>query len=63
MKSDIKCTFCHIPHMIIQAMQCNVIQTVSHMFMATSAQAIKLIFPFLSFYEWVFMYMYLKKNK
>lgn len=48
--------------MIIQAMQCNVIQTVSHTFMATLAQAIKLICQFLSFYEWVFMYMYLKKK-
>lgn len=53
---------CHIPHMTIQAMQCNVIQAVIHMFMATLAQAIKLIFQFVSFYEWVFMYMYLKNN-
>lgn len=53
----------HIPHMPIQAMQCNVYPTASYpMYMKILAQTIKLVIQFVCFYEWVFMYMYLRIN-
>lgn len=53
----------HISHMTIQAMQCNV-TPYSHLPTCTCvlAQTIKLDIQFMSFYEWVFMYMYLRIN-
>lgn len=62
--SDIKCTFfIHIPHMPTRAMQCNVI-SYRHLPTCTwqfQHKQSNLIFS-LSFYEWVFMFMYLKIN-
>lgn len=61
-----KCTFLsHIPHMPIQSKLCNVMynpQPVIPMYMTLLAQTIELDIHFVSFYEWVFMYMYLRIN-